>query len=97
EVNRHEVLGYIDKDQDPSAGSDRGTKRRKSRKEAKLTKDSRPKEGKSSSLSKGTSHSHHKSSGKSAHAEERSHTVDDSKVHQNQELVTRNDVEQPDK
>nr|GEY11543.1 hypothetical protein [Tanacetum cinerariifolium] len=44
-----------DKDQDPSVGSDRGTKRRKSSKEAESSKDPRPKEGKPSSLSKGTS------------------------------------------
>ncbi|GJW26145.1 hypothetical protein Tco_0039956 [Tanacetum coccineum] len=41
-----------DKDQDPFAGSDRGTKRRKSSKEAKSLKDQRSKEGKSSSSSK---------------------------------------------
>ncbi|GJW01270.1 hypothetical protein Tco_1556521 [Tanacetum coccineum] len=68
-----------DKDQDPSAGSDRGTKRRKSSKEAESLKDQRLKEGKSSSSSKGTSRSHHKSSSKSAHAEEPSHTVDNSR------------------
>ncbi|GKA03564.1 hypothetical protein Tco_0676345 [Tanacetum coccineum] len=37
-------------------------------------------EGKSSSSSKDTSRSHHKSFGKSAHAEEPSHTVDDSGI-----------------
>ncbi|GKB13327.1 hypothetical protein Tco_0847250 [Tanacetum coccineum] len=72
-----------DKDQDLSAGSDRGTKRRKSSKEAELPKDPRSKEGKSSSSSKGTSRSHHKSSGKSAHADEPSHIVDDSGVQKN--------------
>ncbi|GJY95160.1 hypothetical protein Tco_0511521 [Tanacetum coccineum] len=77
-----------DKDQDPSAGSDRGTKRRKSSKEAESPKDQRSKEGKSSSSSNGTSRSHHKSSGKSAHAEEPSHTIDDSGVQQNQEFDT---------
>ncbi|GKB11174.1 retrovirus-related pol polyprotein from transposon TNT 1-94 [Tanacetum coccineum] len=41
-----------DKDQDPSVGSDRGTKRRKLSKEAELPKDPRLKEGKSSSSSK---------------------------------------------
>nr|GEX76081.1 hypothetical protein [Tanacetum cinerariifolium] len=69
-----------DKDQDLSARSDRGTKRRKSSKEAESQNDSRSKEGKSSSSSKDTSCSHHKSSGKSAHAEEPSHTVDDSRI-----------------
>ncbi|GKE20913.1 hypothetical protein Tco_1432425 [Tanacetum coccineum] len=85
-----------DKDQDPSAGSDRGTKRRKSSKEAESLKDQRSKEGKSSTSSKGSSHSHHKSSGKSAHVEEPSHTVDDSVVQKNQEFDTSNNDEQPD-
>ncbi|GKC84223.1 hypothetical protein Tco_1139940 [Tanacetum coccineum] len=85
-----------DKDQDISAGSDRGMKRRKSSKEAESPKDQRLKEGKSSSSSKGTSHSHHKSSGKSDHAEEPSHIVDDSGVQKNQEFDTCNNNEQPD-
>ncbi|GJS62538.1 hypothetical protein Tco_0657322 [Tanacetum coccineum] len=67
-----------DKDEDPPARSDRGTKRRKSRKEAESSRYSMSKEKKSSSTSKGTSYSQNKSSGKSAHAEEPSHTVDDS-------------------
>ncbi|GJS19799.1 hypothetical protein Tco_0448431 [Tanacetum coccineum] len=56
-----------DKDQDPSVGSDRGTKRRKSSKEAESSKDSRSKEKKSS---KDAFRSQHKSSGKSAQAKE---------------------------
>nr|GEU84132.1 AT hook motif-containing protein, putative, expressed [Tanacetum cinerariifolium] len=84
-----------DKDQDPSIGSYRWMKRRKSSKEAESSKDLRSKEGKSSSSSKGTSRSHHKSFGKSSQAEEPSHTVDDSKVRQNQEFDTRNNDEQP--
>nr|GEU82888.1 hypothetical protein [Tanacetum cinerariifolium] len=44
-----------DKDQDPSTGSDRGTKRRKSSKEDESSKDSRSKEKKSSSTSKDAS------------------------------------------
>nr|GEZ76830.1 hypothetical protein [Tanacetum cinerariifolium] len=85
-----------DKDQDPYAGLERGTNRRKSSKEAESSKDPRLKEGKSSSSSKGTPCSHYKSSGKSAHAEEPSHTVDESKVRQHQEFDTCNDDEQPD-
>nr|GEV68997.1 hypothetical protein [Tanacetum cinerariifolium] len=65
-----------DKDKDPSVGSDRGMKRRKSGKEAESSKDSRLKEKKSSRTSKDASH--HKSSGKSAHAEKPSHTIEDS-------------------
>ncbi|GJR67429.1 hypothetical protein Tco_0013494 [Tanacetum coccineum] len=84
-----------DKDQDPSTGSDRGTKIRKSSKEAESFRDSRSKEKKSSSTSKDASHSQHKPSGKFAHAEEPSHTIDDSGVQQNQEFDTGNNDEQP--
>nr|GEU98894.1 hypothetical protein [Tanacetum cinerariifolium]GEV66926.1 hypothetical protein [Tanacetum cinerariifolium] len=66
------------KDRDPSAESDRGTKRRKSSKEAESYRDSRSKEKKSSSTSKDASHSQQKPSGKSAHVEEPSHIVDES-------------------
>ncbi|GJV44196.1 hypothetical protein Tco_1428732, partial [Tanacetum coccineum] len=87
-----------DKDQDPSVGLDRGTKRKKSSKEVESARDSRSKEKKSSTTSKGTSHSQHKSSGKSGHADEPSHTVDDSGVQQNQELDTGyNDEQSADK
>ncbi|GKA89341.1 hypothetical protein Tco_0811153 [Tanacetum coccineum] len=48
-----------DKDRDPSAGSDRGTKRRKSSKVAESSRDSRSKEKKSSSTSKDASQSQH--------------------------------------
>nr|GEW20277.1 hypothetical protein [Tanacetum cinerariifolium] len=51
-----------DKDEDPSVGSDRGTKRRKSIKDNEPLKGSNSKESKSSSSSKGTQ-SQHKSSG----------------------------------
>ncbi|GJV46253.1 hypothetical protein Tco_1430789 [Tanacetum coccineum] len=83
------------KDQDPSAGSDRGTKRRKSNKDANSSRDSRSNEKKSSSTSKDASQSQDKSSGKSSHAEEPSHTVDDSGVQQDQEFDTGNNNEQP--
>ncbi|GJR16876.1 retrovirus-related pol polyprotein from transposon TNT 1-94 [Tanacetum coccineum] len=85
-----------DKDQDPSARSDRGMKRRKSSKDVESSRDPKSKESKSSTSSKGTSRSQHKSSGKSAHVEEQSHTVDDSGVRQNQEFDTGNNDEQPD-
>ncbi|GJW14191.1 hypothetical protein Tco_0018324 [Tanacetum coccineum] len=85
-----------DKDQDPSDGSDRGTKRRKSSKEVESSRDPKSKESKSSSSFKGTSHSQHKSSCEYAHAEEPSHTVDVSGVQQNQEFDTSNNDEQPD-
>nr|GEU69921.1 hypothetical protein [Tanacetum cinerariifolium] len=67
-----------DKDQDPSARSDRGTKRRKSSKYVESSRDLKSKKYKSTSSSKGTSRSQHKSSGKSTHTEKPSHTVGDS-------------------
>ncbi|GJT31286.1 retrovirus-related pol polyprotein from transposon TNT 1-94 [Tanacetum coccineum] len=85
-----------DKDQDPSAGSDLGTKRRKSSKDVESSREPKSKESKLTSSSKGTSCSQHKSSGKSAHTEEPSHTVDDSGVQKNQEFDTGNNDEQPD-
>ncbi|GJV64240.1 hypothetical protein Tco_1475068, partial [Tanacetum coccineum] len=84
-----------DKDQDPSDGSDRWMKRKKSSKEAESSRDSRSKEKKYSSTSKDASHSQHNPSGKSAHAEEPSHRVDDSREQQNQEFDTGNNDEQP--
>nr|GEU33234.1 hypothetical protein [Tanacetum cinerariifolium] len=74
-----------DKDEKPSAGSDRETKRRKSGNDAESSKDLRSKEKKSSSISKDASH--HKYSGKSTHAEEPSHTVEDSGMQQDQEFI----------
>nr|GEV66200.1 hypothetical protein [Tanacetum cinerariifolium]GEX49127.1 hypothetical protein [Tanacetum cinerariifolium]GEX49693.1 hypothetical protein [Tanacetum cinerariifolium] len=77
-----------DKDRDPSTGSDRGTKRRKSSKDVESSRDSRSKEKKSLSTSKDASQSRHKSSRKSAHAEEPSHTIEDSGMQQDQEFAT---------
>nr|GEW13021.1 hypothetical protein [Tanacetum cinerariifolium] len=84
-----------DKDQDPSAGSDQGTKRRKSSKDAESSRDSRSKEIKSSSTSKDASQSRNRSSDKSAHAEEPSHIAEDSCMQQDQEFVMGNNDEQP--
>ncbi|GJY99178.1 hypothetical protein Tco_0516608 [Tanacetum coccineum] len=84
-----------DKDQDPFAGSEQGTKRRKSSKEAESSKDSRSKEKKSSRTSKDASQSQHKYSSKYAYAEEPSHTVDDTGVQQDQEFNTGNNEYNP--
>nr|GEU85856.1 putative reverse transcriptase domain-containing protein [Tanacetum cinerariifolium] len=84
-----------EKDRDPSARSDRGTKTRKSNKEAESSKDSRSKEKKSSSTSKDASQSQHKSSGKSANAEEPSHTVEDSGMQQDLWFITGDNDKQP--
>nr|GEU90730.1 hypothetical protein [Tanacetum cinerariifolium] len=82
-----------DKDRDPSAGSDRGEKRRKSSKDAESSRDSKYKEKKSSSTSKDASQFRHKSSSKSACAEEPSHNVKDSGKQQDQEFVMRDNDE----
>ncbi|GJS29964.1 hypothetical protein Tco_0490584 [Tanacetum coccineum] len=68
----------------------------KSSKDDESSRDPKSKESKLTISSKGTSRSYHKSYGKSAHAEEPSHTVDDSRVQQNQEFDTGNNDEQPD-
>ncbi|GKF58711.1 hypothetical protein Tco_0172248, partial [Tanacetum coccineum] len=59
-----------DKDEDPFAGSNRGSKRRRSGKEAESSKEPKDKDLKSISSSKGASKSQSKSSSKSAHSEE---------------------------
>nr|GEU31540.1 integrase, catalytic region, zinc finger, CCHC-type, peptidase aspartic, catalytic [Tanacetum cinerariifolium] len=82
-----------DKDEDPFVGSDRGTKRRKSGKDAESSKDSRSKEKKSSSTSKEASQSQHKTSDNSAHTEEPSHTVEELGMQQDQEFITRDNDE----
>ncbi|GKG44129.1 hypothetical protein Tco_0483222, partial [Tanacetum coccineum] len=59
-----------DKDEDPSAGSNRGSKIRRFGKEVESSKEPTNKESKSTSSSKGASRSQPKSLGKSAQAEE---------------------------
>ncbi|GJW00174.1 hypothetical protein Tco_1555425, partial [Tanacetum coccineum] len=59
-----------DKDEDPSAGSNRGSKRRRSGKEAESSKEQKNKEFMSISSSKSASKSQPKYLGKSTHAEE---------------------------
>ncbi|GJV76904.1 hypothetical protein Tco_1508488, partial [Tanacetum coccineum] len=82
-----------DKDEDPSAGSDRGLKKRKTSKDVEPTKGPKTKESKSSS-SKGTK-SQSKSSRKSVQAEEPEFEVADSDMPQNQEGNLGNDDEEP--
>nr|GEU33978.1 hypothetical protein [Tanacetum cinerariifolium] len=74
-----------DKDEDPSAGSNRGSKRRRSGKEAESSKQPTHKESKSTSSSKGATRSQPKSSGKSTHAEEHGQRVDDLEDQSHQE------------
>ncbi|GKB03936.1 retrovirus-related pol polyprotein from transposon TNT 1-94 [Tanacetum coccineum] len=80
-----------DKDEDPSAGSNQGLKRRRPGKEADSSKEPTHKESKSTSSSKGASRSQPKSSGKSAHAEEHGQKVDDLEDQPHQEFNTGND------
>ncbi|GKB07755.1 hypothetical protein Tco_0836039 [Tanacetum coccineum] len=61
---------YNGLDEDPSAGSNRGSKRRRSGKETESSKEQTHKESKSTSSSKGASRSQPKSSSKSTQAEE---------------------------
>ncbi|GJZ68004.1 transposase, MuDR, MULE transposase domain protein [Tanacetum coccineum] len=81
-----------DKYEDPSAGSDRGLKKRKTSKDAELTKGPKTKESKSGS-SKGTK-SQSKSFGKYVHAEEPEFEVADSDMPQDQEENIGNDDEE---
>ncbi|GJY56167.1 hypothetical protein Tco_0455282 [Tanacetum coccineum] len=85
-----------DKDEDPSTGSDRGLKKRKTSKDAELTKGPKAKESQSGS-SKGTK-SQSKSSGKSVQSEEPEFEVADSDITQDQEEnLGNNDVEPNEK
>ncbi|GJV19684.1 hypothetical protein Tco_1368704 [Tanacetum coccineum] len=72
-----------DKDEDPSAGSDRGTKRRKSSKDAEPSKGLNSKESKSSSSSRGTQ-SKPKSLGKSTQVEEPEFEAADTEIQMDQ-------------
>ncbi|GKE65895.1 hypothetical protein Tco_1520056 [Tanacetum coccineum] len=82
-----------DKDEDPSAGSDRGLKKRKTSKDAEPTKGLKAKESQSGS-SKGTK-SQLKSSGKFVQSEEPDFEVADSNMPQDQEENPGNDDEEP--
>ncbi|GJQ90844.1 hypothetical protein Tco_0001983 [Tanacetum coccineum] len=84
-----------DKDEEPSTGSDRGLKKRKTSKDVEPTKGPKTKESKSGS-SKGTK-SQSKSSGKFVQAEEPEFEVADSTMPQNQEGNLGNDDEEPKK
>ncbi|GKC21120.1 hypothetical protein Tco_1023270 [Tanacetum coccineum] len=79
-----------DKEEEPSAGSNRGIKQKRSGKE-ESSKEATQKESKSTSSSKGASGSQPKSSGKSAQAEEHGIRVDDLEEPLHQEFNTRND------
>nr|GEU74976.1 integrase, catalytic region, zinc finger, CCHC-type, peptidase aspartic, catalytic [Tanacetum cinerariifolium] len=80
-----------DKDKDPSAGSNQGSKRRRSGKEVESSKETTHKKSKSTSSSKGASRSQLKSSGKSAYVEDHGKKLDDLEDQTHQEFNTRHD------
>ncbi|GJW05899.1 hypothetical protein Tco_1568322 [Tanacetum coccineum] len=85
-----------DKDEEPSAGSNWGSKKRRARKEPEST--SAPKEKTSKTTSKSTegSKSHHKSADESAQAEEPMQTAKDLEEPAHQEFETGVTEDQPD-
>ncbi|GKB14169.1 hypothetical protein Tco_0848092, partial [Tanacetum coccineum] len=85
-----------DKDEEPSAGSNRGSKRRRAGKEPEST--SAPKEKTSKTTGKSTdgSKSQHKSAGKSAHTKEPMHTYKDLEEPTHQEFDIGATAEQSD-
>ncbi|GJS17305.1 hypothetical protein Tco_0411777 [Tanacetum coccineum] len=83
-----------DKDEEPSAGSNRGSKRQRSGKE-ESSKEATQKKSKSTSSSKGTTRSPPKSSGKSVQEEEHDPRVDDLEEPFHQEFDTGNDDVSP--
>nr|GEX47155.1 hypothetical protein [Tanacetum cinerariifolium] len=82
-----------DKDEDPSAGSNRGSKRRRSGKEVEPSKEPTHTKYMSTSSSKDASKSQPKSSGESDHAGEHGQKFDDLEDQSHQEFNTGNDDE----
>nr|GEV90858.1 hypothetical protein [Tanacetum cinerariifolium] len=80
-----------DKDEDPSARSNRGLKRKRTGKEAESSNEPTHKESKPTSSSKGTSRSQLKSSDKSTYAKEHGQKVNDLEDQTHQEFNTGND------
>nr|GEX33528.1 hypothetical protein [Tanacetum cinerariifolium] len=79
----------------PSAGSDRGMKRRRTSKDAYSSKDPRSKEKRSTNSSKEAFKSRHTSSSESVHLEEPSYNVEDTSKHQDQEYVMGKQMNNP--
>ncbi|GJX81934.1 hypothetical protein Tco_0331415 [Tanacetum coccineum] len=84
-----------DKDEEPSAGSNRGSKRRRAGKEPESTSTPKEKTPKSTGKSTEGSKSLHKSAGESAHAEEPMHTAKDLEELAHQEFETGATEDQP--
>ncbi|GJW74360.1 hypothetical protein Tco_0133730, partial [Tanacetum coccineum] len=84
-----------DEDEEPSARSNRGSKRRRAGKEPESTSAPKEKTSKSTDNSKEGSKSYHTSSGKSAQAEEPIHAYEDMKKSAHQEFDTGFTEDQP--
>ncbi|GJZ47645.1 hypothetical protein Tco_0601477, partial [Tanacetum coccineum] len=84
-----------DKDEEPSAGSNWGSKRRRAGKEPEFTSTPKEKTSKTTGKSTEESKSHHKSAGESAQAEEPMHTAKDLEEPAHQEFETRVTEDQP--
>ncbi|GJU38490.1 hypothetical protein Tco_1191447 [Tanacetum coccineum] len=85
-----------DKDEEPSAGSNRGSKRRRAGKEPESTSAPKEKTSKASGKSTKGSKSHHKSAGESTQAKEPINTAKDLKEPAHQEFETGVTEDQPD-
>ncbi|GKF13191.1 hypothetical protein Tco_0054653, partial [Tanacetum coccineum] len=85
-----------DKDEEPSARSNRGSKRRRAGKEPKSTSAPKEKTFKTTGKSTEGSKSHHKSADKSAQAEEPMHTIEDLEEPAHQEFVIGDTEDKPD-
>ncbi|GJU77823.1 hypothetical protein Tco_1274893 [Tanacetum coccineum] len=84
-----------DKDKEPFAGSNWGSKRRRARKEPESTNEPKEKTSKTTSKSTNGSKSHHKTAGESAQAEEPMHTTKYLEEPAHQELETGVTEDQP--
>ncbi|GJX80214.1 hypothetical protein Tco_0328363 [Tanacetum coccineum] len=85
-----------DKDEEPSVGSNRGSKRRRAGKEPESTSAPKDKTSKTTGKSFEGSKSHHKSADKSAQAEEPMHIVEDLEELVHQEFVPGDTEDIPD-
>ncbi|GKE43419.1 hypothetical protein Tco_1470703 [Tanacetum coccineum] len=85
-----------DTDEEPSAGSNRGSKRRRDGKEPESTGPQKEKTSKIIGKSTKGSKSHYKSADKSSQAEEPMHTIEDLEEPTHQEFVTGDTKDKPD-
>ncbi|GKB05713.1 hypothetical protein Tco_0833908, partial [Tanacetum coccineum] len=94
-VPQKNLYKALDDDEEPSAGSNRGSTRRRAGKEPKSTSAPKEKTSKSTGKSKEGSKSHQKSTDKFAQAEEPTYTVEDLEEPTHQEFNTGYNEDQP--